>query len=76
MQISSVVSGRGEVATRLVWCEPGGVHTLNKADFRGMSLREKVFVMQQVNLFLERLIDGGEASGGGDDIHSPLLLRS
>jgi hypothetical protein len=35
-------------------------YTLNKSPFWGLTLREKVYVMQQVNLFLDGIVHGGE----------------
>jgi hypothetical protein len=36
-------------------------YTLNKSPFWGLTLREKVYVMQQVNLFLDVMGHGGES---------------
>jgi hypothetical protein len=43
-------------------------YTLNRSRFWGLNLREKVYVMQQVNLFLDGMVHGGESG-----LMSPLL---
>ena len=43
---------------------------LNRSPFEGLTLREKVSVMREVNLYLAQVKSGGEACGG---IDAPLL---
>jgi hypothetical protein len=42
--------------------------TLNRSRFMGLTLREKVYAMQQVNLFLGNIDDAGESG-----MQQPLL---
>jgi hypothetical protein len=72
MQIDSSVGCGGRVTTTLRWEASGQAYMLSKVSFGGLTLREKVFVMQQINLFLANLRDGGE-NGGDSTLLSPLL---
>jgi hypothetical protein len=62
----------GQVSTALIWEAAGQAYMLSRTDFRGLTLREKVFVMQQINLFVAKVSDGGE-SGGDSSLLAPLL---
>jgi hypothetical protein len=46
-------------------------YTLNRSQFWGLTLREKVYIMQHVNLFLDGVVHGGESG-----VTSPLLARN
>jgi hypothetical protein len=72
MQIDSSASKDGRVTTTLRWEASGQAYPLSKSYFGGLTLREKVFVMQQINLFLANVHDGGE-NGGDGTLLSPLL---
>jgi hypothetical protein len=72
MQIDSSEGADGRVTTALRWEAAGQAYLLSKAYLRGLTLREKVFVMQQINLFVANLCDGGE-NGGDSTLLSPLL---
>jgi hypothetical protein len=72
MQIESSVGDFDVVTTTLLWEAAGQMYLLSKASFGGLTLREKVFVMQQINLFVAKLNDGGE-SGRDKTLLSPLL---
>jgi hypothetical protein len=72
MQIDSSVGVDGRVTTALRWKAAGQAYLLSEACFGGLTLREKVFVMQQINLFVANLCDGGE-NGGDNTLLAPLL---
>jgi hypothetical protein len=61
-----------QVSTALIWKAAGQAYMLSRTDFRGLNLREKVFVMQQINLFVAKVSDGGE-NDGDSTLRAPLL---
>ena len=72
MQVRSMDRWRGGVTTTLELLHAGGGSArghcallLSRAPSACLTLREKVTIMQHVNLFLVRLSDGGE--GGAAD---------
>lgn len=62
----------------MLWWEAAGTrHLLSSVDYRGLTLREKVFAMQQVNQYVGGVCDSSHvADGGGEDqVSAPLLVR-
>ena len=74
LQVTSRGSLKGKVTTSLWWEAAGERQLLSAADYRGLSLREKVYAMREVNLHVASVTDA-EQVGSGDGVGAPLLAR-